>query len=84
MHKTRLRSTNDRNVQLGKTRSDGLGLLRCLVRDGGLRRDEHDNLPDSLDLGERFEATRQIALLGQGRRMVVRGDNGAALALRAR
>ena len=71
-------------MQLGKTRGNGLGLLRCLMRDRRLRRDEHDNLSDSLDLGERFEATRQIALLGQGRRMVVRGDNGAALALRAR
>ena len=71
-------------MQLGKARSDSLGLLRGLMRDGGLRRDEHDNLSDSLDLGERFEATRQIALLGQGGRMVVRGDDGAALALRAR
>ena len=84
LYQARLRGTDDRDVQPGKARGDGLSLLRRLVRDGGLRRDDHDDLPDALDLGERFEATRQLAFLRQGRRVVVRGDDGAALALRAR
>ena len=71
-------------MQFGKARGDGLSLLRGRVRDGGLRRNDHDDLPDALDLGERFEAARQLAFLRQGCRMVVRGDDGAALALRAR
>ena len=58
---------------------DGLNLLRRLVLDARIGRDQHDDQAEPLHLLKGREASSQLALLGDGRRVVVAGCDGAAI-----
>ena len=69
--------------ELRELGGDLLDLLGGLRLDGRLGHHQDDDLPHALDVDERAEQTRQLALLGQRGHVVVGGKQAAAFATAA-